>query len=766
MEDRRQARRRLMAEASAPDIGQKPPTPPNLNMLCKTSGGRARTTLGLPYGQLTMEKCRVIRKDPTVKFCMKFMAMPLKRVQFVVTGTDQAQIDFVQERILPVIPDYMEKAALSRDFGYNALETRYVLDEETKLIVLKQFKVLDLNRVAIVEDETGSLYCLTYQNIDGTTVDLLSLEGKFLLVTNRAAETVNRLGISDLEEAAEWFYRKRLTADMASRWTETKSDPARIVEYVSRVIATGNGVEDNGARIALDYAKKLRAGANAAVPCDEEGKPLFKITAESTPDRAPIFRNLIELWDTQMMRALLVPERALTQSQSVGSYSMAETHAQFFIQAQEDAASSFLEPFNSYILQKVLTFNFPKPDARLVIGHAGLSESDKDIIRDVLKFIMDLAAKGKPLTEAMVKKLAEMSGFPIEKDTFELPKQDTAEPVVPDSDNPDAPPDPAKKDVPPGTGKKQDATPPDASDEPGFKFHEPQRVSIAMMLAEQPGLARKLTDREAEMGERYFLSFQGDWFAAEKDITVDLVEVLGRQQAAFKQSLSGAMKLGTKKQQYDAAKQFGLKLQGQFESSLRDGMMKAAKLGKTRMWQEMKLGRVGDLAGETSSYVRSQANLSTEANMGKLLSKLRGMVQRGLQQELTEKDMLYRTDKVFEDFIESSLGGIVKVNASMALNQARREIENAGLTGEDALVSATRVSVMEPGSTCEVCEFWDGQTMELTDPGFGEFCPPAGCLGGGNCWCILLYNQEKMRPSLREVDAEPLPPDLAEKVWF
>jgi len=100
---------------------------------------------------------------------------------------------------------------------------------------------------------------------------------------------------------------------------------------------------------------------------------------------------------------------------------------------------------------------------------------------------------------------------------------------------------------------------------------------------------------------------------------------------------------------------------------------------------------------------------------------------------------------------------------STAINYARRQAERLDLP--DPLVSATRTSVMDSG-TCEVCEFLDGQTVTLDDPHLGEITPPAGCMGGSKCHCILLYNQESMRPALREENYAPLPARLQEDVWY
>jgi hypothetical protein len=88
-----------------------------------------------------------------------------------------------------------------------------------------------------------------------------------------------------------------------------------------------------------------------------------------------------------------------------------------------------------------------------------------------------------------------------------------------------------------------------------------------------------------------------------------------------------------------------------------------------------------------------------------------------------------------------------------------------GLEGEDMVVSMTRTSVLDD-STCPVCDHFDGMTISVDDPDYRRMMPPSQCLGGHLCRCLPLYNQQKMRPSLREVDYKPPPVGMQEEIWY
>jgi hypothetical protein len=710
---------------------------PSLQALARVTDGTAQE----PFkdSKLTFERVRQILKDPAVKFCNAIMTAPISAVGLQVTGRDVTQVEFLKRVLLDsgIVRDYMQRACTARYYGFYVAEVRYA--KEGDQITLKPFKGLPPDRVTLVEDkETGELTSVKYQQPTGPfgTVNLDVVDGKFLLVTYREHESEsNRYGISDLEEVREWAFAKRFVKDMMLRWVETKADPSIGVSYFppleGEVASDGTVLTEAAVRnAALELAKSIRQGAPYAVPKDSEGRKLFEIEKFETSDRMPVFDSLFKLCNLEIFHALRIPERAVSEGTSgTGSYSQAETHKDTLIQQQEDEATQLLQPLNDYTVQKLLGFNFPTPDPTAKVVHTGLKDADAEMIQMIAQSALTAAAAGTPIAQGMLDWLREATGIPLDS-RFLVPPT-AAEPVA------------VAPDVPPA---------------------QPAQLS-RVSLAAKPSLRRALTAREAAMpgGERFFLGVNTAWYEQESRLFTDLANLVKQQKEAFQSAVERAIAASTKAGRLAAVRELGLGRYGAFEARLSEGLRESAKFGLDTLAKELQLKHVPDMAVDTVSFVKTQAASSTEASLGKLLAQVRLQALNGINQDQPLNVVLKRVGDVFDGYIEKSLLGEVVKQGSTAINYARRQAERLELP--DPLVSATRTSVMDAG-TCEVCEFLDGQTVTVDDPHLGEITPPAQCQGGSRCHCILMYNQESMRPALRELDYRPLPARLQEDVWY
>jgi len=716
----------------------KPAARPKLQALARVTDGTAQE----PFkdSKLTFDRVRQVLKDPAVKFCNAVMTAPLAAVGLQVKGGDTTQVEFLRRALIDsgIVRDYMTRACSARYYGFYVAEVRYAKIGDS--IVLKPFKGLPPDRVTLVEDkETGELLSVKYQQPNGpfSTVNLDVADGKFLLVTYREHESEsNRYGISELEEVREWAFAKRFVKDMMMRWTETKADPSIGVSYFppleGEVASDGSVLTEAAARnAALELAKSIRQGAPYALPKDAEGRKLYELEKLESDNRMPVWDSLFKLCNLEIFHAMLIPERAVSEgTASSGSYSQAETHKDSLIQQQEDLATRVLQPLNDYTVQKLLAFNFPTPDPTVKIVHTGLKDSDTELQRKTIDAAYSAAQSGSPIAQGLLDWIREATGQPLDS-KFLVPPTAAAEPPAPIT-----PVEPA----------------------------QPAQLS-RVQLAAKPTLRRALTAREAEMpgGERYFLSVNTGWYAQESDLFNSLSNLMANMRQSFLNAVERALAGTTKASRLKAVRDLGLGRYGAFESALGDGLSKAARFGLDNLAKELQLKRVPDIAPDTVSFVKTQAASSTEASLGKLLSQLRLQALNGINQDQPDAAVLKRVSVIFDGYVEKSLLGDVVKQVSTAINYARRQAERLDLP--DPLVSATRTSVMDAG-TCEVCEFLDGQTVTVDDPHLGEITPPAQCQGGSKCHCILMYNQESMRPALRELDYRPLPARLQEDVWY
>jgi hypothetical protein len=699
-----------------------------LQEVAVSTEGKYQTAFG--GSKLTYEKVRAILKDPVVKFANLVMSSPVSRVAKTVKGADPVQVDFVKRHLLDtdIVTDFLKKAVTARYYGFYVAEVRFV--EADGMIVLKTFKGLPPERCSIVEDDMGSLEGIEYQQptIESEKVMLNAADGKFVLVTNRWWESEsNRYGISELEEAREWAFAKRFVKDQMMRWVEKQANPNLVCSYLPQAIGTvtpeGEITTENIGSRALSLAQSFRQGGCAAVPKDADGKKLFELEYLKSDDRMPVWDAAIRVLNLELFHSLLIPEKAVTEGSGTGTYSQAQVHAEFLYQLQEDMATSLLQPLNDYVIPKLLMWNFPKPDGTVRITHEGLRDADKELVKMVVTDLLAAAREGVPLTPDVITYVRQKTGVPIDARFV-------------------AKPQPA-----PATFTRPE---------------KPRRFARG-----DTKLRRKLTEREQLLpgGERYFLSLKADWSEAEQDMLAELVRVLKQQETKFLADLDAALAQTSKTSQLKAIREIGLTQYAKFEQAVRAGLEKAAELGLTGLAKELKLPKVPDFTGDLVSFLKTQASSVTEGSLGRLLSQLRSAAVQGVNQELPLNEVAFRAKGLFEAFTDSRLFGDVVRQTSTALNYARSMAPQLGLEGEDMVVSMTRTSVLDD-STCPVCDHFDGMTISVDDPDYRRMMPPSQCLGGHLCRCLPLYNQQKMRPSLREVDYKPPPVGMQEEIWY
>lgn len=667
--------------------------------------------------KLTFTRVKEVLTDPVVKFGLAFIGLAVSRVKLEVNGEDQQQVEYIREVFRPALmKDYFKKGSRAMAHGFAAMETIYAMHGQR--VTLDPFQMLDPEEVNLNEDDDGALTGLTYSQPDGKSVMLEADAGKFVLVTNRYWETTSRYGVSELTEIREDFYRKRMIKDSMARWGETKANPPTICNYRNVKWTDGDGSAVDPRATALALAKAMRQGNNVAIPMDEEsGEPLFKLEAFETGDRMPAYREFIDISDVQMLRGLVIPERALTQDTSTGSYGMATVHSDMFIQRQEDFADTMIRPLNQHIVPKLLAFMFTNPDPTVQLAHAGLQDEDRELVSVVINHILTAAQNGRPMTPEEVEWMRDRTGIPIDTTAY--------------------------------INKPETVRGPD--------------VRIAA-VEPRKGLWRKLTERELMMpgGQRYFMSFKGEMIGLEAELEAKLATLIQRQSELYLKSAEAALAKSGKIAQKAAARQIGLKTWPEVEAAIKGVLTRGAEAGASRVYAELGAKYTG-LSNLVRADILTEAKLRTESTLGALLAKIRGQLVRGITQELDSRRTLFNLANAFTQFKSARAVTDTVRSINTSVNMARRQVEQVQLA--DPIVSATRTEAMDD-ATCEICERFDGQTIPVNHPDFASLVPPSGCLGGSNCRGIMMYNTESMRPGLRIVNYKPLPQTLQAKVWF
>jgi hypothetical protein len=213
-----------------------------------------------------------------------------------------------------------------------------------------------------------------------------------------AKEWGNLYGTSRLEAAYEPWYWASVMYLFANRYFERKGDPAVIgrAPAEERTAADGSRVKtlDEAARVI----SSLRSGGTAVFPDerDERGNQRWSFEYMLDDKRADMFISYIEHLQVMKLRAILVPERTVTQDQATGSYAMASEHTETFLRNEETLLSEIVEHVNKYLVRPLVEFNFgPGVDVR--IETAGVRRKNEALLKDILFKVIDAEA-GDPST--------------------------------------------------------------------------------------------------------------------------------------------------------------------------------------------------------------------------------------------------------------------------------------------------------------------------------------------------------------------------------
>lgn len=664
-------------------------------------GGKTNRSSRLTYGQI-----EAMRNHPVIKFCLQFLKMPLARTPVNVQCDDPEMGAILNAMLEPVVNNYIRQAAQCLDYGFWPAEVRwarrpvqYEIDGQRYVrncIALKTFKGLKQKNTTIIENDYGGFVGLEYT--DGSPVTLLASEGKCLLVINRF-EQGDRYGISELQAAKQAWDRQTQIENFAIRYYETKSDPIPVVRYDSvNVYRKGDSVLD-AKQVAYELGLSARQGRPIALPSvsDDKGNPLWDIKYLEASDRSPLFRNAMEYHDVQLMRALLVPERSLTQSEATGSYSMAEAHGSFLIERQEEILDLLVEAINLYVLPRLIEYNFGDTPftARLVSG--GLREADKELSKQVISALMSSGSMTNEQREWVEKR----TGIPM----------------------------PTKEDKPAA---------PEMCD-----------CDHSVTLAERK-YRRQLQPWERNVKLAAIDNYTDMWL---KRSTSALTDLYRRQTGSYIDALARILD-GKRavQQRLDAVRAMELQYQAEYRMTIYNALYELMDTAAVYASQEMGVSYPG-LDVIAQGWARAQADNLWYGQDADIRKRANFESITGITAGLPDKTILYNVKTAFDTLIGLGTGFIFNGFLSLsseAINRGREVIQrlyNNSKDGQaDPIVAVIRSELLD-GAECRYCkQILDMKIVDVDNPEYEEFFmvkPHWGCRG------VNIYIKQSERAQYR-----------------
>lgn len=373
---------------------------------------------GSYYGQfdpsgVTTDIRKKMRRDPTIALTLAAKKAPILDAfgNFSIHADSPKLQAFLQVVLSEVILEVVKSSLAAQEFGHapheKVFERRDVtakLYEQGKAgqgtgetmqvfrqaVVYKQIKDLEPWQTTYWFTPKGEFAALKYGGFDGQWVPAMKA-----FIYTHDKEYGNLYGRSLLDNIYEPWFRGGIMEMFLMRYMEKKADPSiKVFAPTSEVTQDADDTE----RAALESAAKAisdsyRNSSTVAIPSvfDPDTKNrLFDVELIEAEDRSELFMTVIAFYEVKKVRGLLCPERALIQSQDVGTNAEAQAHTGTFLRSLRIQLADLTKQFNRYLIPDLIRYNptIAGPDAKARIEPAQVSLVAEDLLANVLQTAM------------------------------------------------------------------------------------------------------------------------------------------------------------------------------------------------------------------------------------------------------------------------------------------------------------------------------------------------------------------------------------------
>lgn len=325
----------------------------------------SQTTLTSPLPQ-SYDTYRIIRRNPTVALARALSVAPIIAGQWSIEADDEVdddKIKFVKDEFIPIREPFLETALNGGiDFGWQPFEVVYI--EKNGLIGLSKLKPLlhDLTTI-MVNESTGAFDGFLQDAIDISDVRVPVEQS---LNVHFRVEGTNWYGSSLLENARLPFNKWTEASEGAGRYDKKMAGSHFVVHYPMGSSPDSDGNETPNDELAKTILQSLESSGSVAIPhmiseFEHELKDAqvgwkIEILSDNSPKQAS-FNDRLNYLDKQMVRAVLVPERAILEGQ-FGTKAEAGQHADLALTHMDLTHRHVTRLCNWHVLDRLLVMNW------------------------------------------------------------------------------------------------------------------------------------------------------------------------------------------------------------------------------------------------------------------------------------------------------------------------------------------------------------------------------------------------------------------------
>jgi len=258
---------------------------------------------------------------------------------------------------------------------------------------IKELKDLDPQSYRFVANTLGNLVGITQKQVVRTSEDIIPMD-KVSHYTHRA-KYGNPWGQGRSETIYEVWYWHQVISLFCNQYFERRAIPPTVV-YVDpneslKDGTTGARSENTLQSVAQSFQRQLRGNVVLAlwsVYDQVAGERIWDVKTLESDARGAMFIEYLTYLDTKIFRGFLVPERSATQDSSVGSNSMASTHAGLATDLANILLGGLLSVINDQILPRWAKAN--NVTGELKAGATNINKAAMALQADVIKKLLDV----------------------------------------------------------------------------------------------------------------------------------------------------------------------------------------------------------------------------------------------------------------------------------------------------------------------------------------------------------------------------------------
>ena len=280
-----------------------------------------------------------MRRDAIIALGLTALKAPLMNAnRYYLQGGDDRARALVQAVLMPHLNRLLEKVLLALDFGFQAIEIAWKVDAVAHIdddgrkftfrsvYVPDGFLDLDPEKVEILVDKRTGRYAGVEHNVQ--RLGVLNT-----LLATYQDEFGNLYGNSVLDPAWVFWKYAAIIRKLWGRFMERFALGSYVGFAPAETREDENGNKQNPVKVLSALLANLLGAGVTGLPFEpdpQSGRNMWDVKLLESTREGRTFAEAMSYFESAKLRAILVPERVLTQDTAVGSHSMAESHSETF----------------------------------------------------------------------------------------------------------------------------------------------------------------------------------------------------------------------------------------------------------------------------------------------------------------------------------------------------------------------------------------------------------------------------------------------------